>query len=268
VLFDRSALVAGDAFFAFLRSGAIDPWREAAGEQNAAVIEAAAAATGRLAGYCDVVYDGVLGPWFLEMFTLAAQRANLHYAVLLPPLEVCLARVSTRQGHGFTDRDAATQMWHDFARSDIDVRHVVSDPDSPVADVAHAIHARVTAGTIEPLTVSIVDLRPAFLRGGPAHDDPGPRPDVDPVVLGELPTMSGRDGITRQRSARRAHVRAVGRLEVLHPPASAIGGELRLTAAHPGVTGAVDLGVDVAARGRAADEHTLGAQRDDGRQTG
>lgn len=148
VLFDRSALVAGDAFFAFLRSGAIDPWREAAHEQNATVIEAAAAATGHLAGYCDVVYDGVLGPWFLEMFALAAQRENLHYAVLLPPLEVCLARVSTRLGHGFTDSDAATQMWHDFDRSGIDVRHVLSDPESPVADVARTIHARVKAGTI------------------------------------------------------------------------------------------------------------------------
>lgn len=148
VLFDRSALVSGDAFFAFLRSGAIDPWRAAAHEQNDVVIKAAAAAVGHLAGYCEVVYDGVLGPWFLDTFATAARGVDVHYAVLLPPLEVCLRRVSTRLGHGFTDTGAATQMWHDFDQSDIDVRHLLRDPEMPGPEVARDIHARVQAGSL------------------------------------------------------------------------------------------------------------------------
>ncbi len=148
LLFDRSALVAGDAFFGFLHTGAVEPWRDEAHVQNAAVIAAAAAATGRLAAYCDVVYDGVLGPWFLETFAAAAGRENFHYAVLLPPLEVCLERVSARRGHGFTDRDAAGHLWRDFDRSAIDRRHVLNDPRPLAADIARAIRDRVDLGTI------------------------------------------------------------------------------------------------------------------------
>ncbi len=72
-LLDLSAVVTGDDFFGFLRNGAVRPWLESAHEQNIAVIEAAAAASGRLAGHCDVVYDGVVGPWFLNNFLEAAR---------------------------------------------------------------------------------------------------------------------------------------------------------------------------------------------------
>jgi dephospho-CoA kinase len=61
--FDRSVLVAGDAFFGFLARGAIAPWQPAAHRQNGVVVRAAAAATGRfVAGGYNTVYDGVLGP--------------------------------------------------------------------------------------------------------------------------------------------------------------------------------------------------------------
>jgi cytidylate kinase len=63
--FDRSALVPGDDFFGFLRNGAIAPWLRRSREQNTAVVEAAAAASGRLARHCEVIYDGITGPWFL-----------------------------------------------------------------------------------------------------------------------------------------------------------------------------------------------------------
>jgi cytidylate kinase len=67
-LFDPTALVSGDEFFGFLRKGAMSPWLEEAHQQNIAVTEAAAATAGRLAGHWSVVYDGVVGPWFLEAF--------------------------------------------------------------------------------------------------------------------------------------------------------------------------------------------------------
>ena len=145
-LLDPSALVTGDDFFGFLRRGAICPWRENAHQQNTAVIEAAAAATGRLTGHCDVVYDGVVGPWFLGTFQGAARLRHLHYAVLLPPLEVCLDRVSNRQNHGFTDRDAAKHMWHDFHRADIDPRHVMNEAEKQPAEVARILAVQVETG--------------------------------------------------------------------------------------------------------------------------
>jgi cytidylate kinase len=146
-MLDSSALVAGDEFFGFLRNGAIPPWLAEAHQQNTTVVEAAAAATGRLAGQFTVVYDGVLGPWLLPAFLGAAGLQQVHYAVLLPALEVCLERVRTRVGHGFTDRAAAEHMWQEFHRADIDPRHVIDDAGQP-AEVARTIAELVEAGTI------------------------------------------------------------------------------------------------------------------------
>jgi cytidylate kinase len=81
-LLDPSALVMGDAFFGFLRNGATAPWLEEVHQQNTAVIEAAAAASGRLAGHCSVVYDGMVGPWFLPALLRASGLEHLHYAML------------------------------------------------------------------------------------------------------------------------------------------------------------------------------------------
>jgi cytidylate kinase len=143
-----SALVAGDDFFGFLRSGAVAPWLEAAHEQNTVVTEAAAAATGRLSARFDVVYDGVLGPWFLTPFMSAAGLSHLHYVVLLPPLSACLERVRTREGHGFTDREATQGMWNAFDRSTVDRRHVLSDHDIAPAAMADLIAQRVDDGSL------------------------------------------------------------------------------------------------------------------------
>lgn len=145
-LLDPSAHVRGDDFFAFLKTGAIRPWLPAAHAQNTAVVEAAAAATGRLAGYCNVVYDGVVGPWFLHSFRSAAEVKQLDYVLLLPPLDVCLARVSGRRDHGFTDLDAATHMWHSFQRAHIDPRHVLTDPDLHPIQIAQTIVEQLAAG--------------------------------------------------------------------------------------------------------------------------
>jgi hypothetical protein len=80
------------------------------------VIEAAASAAGRFAaGGYTVVYDGVLGPWFLPAFAHATGLDRLCYVVLLPSEEVCLARVAGRTGHGFTDPDATRRMHREFA---------------------------------------------------------------------------------------------------------------------------------------------------------
>ena len=147
-LYDPSALVLGDEFFGFLGRGAVPPWLSRAQAQNGAVIEAAGAASGRLAKHCHVVYDGVLGPWFLPAFIEAAGRRSLHYVTLLPPLQVCLDRVRTREDHGFTDLPAAEGMWYQFARAVLEPRHVLSYSDSTPADIADAIADRVRTGRL------------------------------------------------------------------------------------------------------------------------
>jgi energy-coupling factor transporter ATP-binding protein EcfA2 len=137
-MFEPSARVAGDEFFAFIDRGYIDPWTAAANVQNEVVIRAAAAAAGRLAdGGYTVVYDGVVGPWFIDTFGRAAGLERLHYALLLPPEQLCLHRVQSRVGHGFTDLEAARHMYAEFAGAEIDRRHLVAHCDNPESVSAH-----------------------------------------------------------------------------------------------------------------------------------
>ena len=147
--FDPSVLVEGDAFFAFLARGAIEPWLPASRRQNEIVVRAAAAATGRFAsgGYA-TVYDGVLGPWFLPDFAAQAGVGELHYVILLPQAERCVRQVATRAGHGFADEAATRQMHGEFARSAIDQRHVITDPGTTPEDVTAEVLARFRAGSL------------------------------------------------------------------------------------------------------------------------
>jgi len=152
ILVDRaepSVLVAGDAFFGFLARGAIQPWLPESNEQNETVTRAAASAAGRFAceGFA-TVYDGIVGPWFLSTFASAAGVDELSYVILLPDVERCVARVATREGHGFADVPATRKMHADFAGAHIDRRHVVCDPPGRPEDVADLIDASLRDGSL------------------------------------------------------------------------------------------------------------------------
>ena len=147
--FPRSALVRGDDFFAFVARGWVEPWLPEAHEQNEVVLSAAAAAAGRFArGGYTVVYDGVVGPWFLPLFTAATGVDSLAYVVLLPSEEACLERVAARSGHGFTDPDATRRMHREFAAADVEARHVVVDPVGPPSAIAAEILGRLPGGSL------------------------------------------------------------------------------------------------------------------------
>ena len=147
--FERSVLVAGDTFFAFLARGAIAPWLPTAHRQNEVVVRAAAAATGRfVAGGFITVYDGVLGPWFLADFAAEAALDHLHYVILLPSVERCVDQVANRVGHGFTDEEATWHMYQEFVQADIDPRHVLADLPASPTETAAEIARRVQAGTL------------------------------------------------------------------------------------------------------------------------
>jgi hypothetical protein len=147
--FPIAALVPGDAFFAFWSQGFVEPWRPESHAQNQTILAAAGAAVGAYSrGGCQVVYDGVLGPWLLPAFLAGSGLTQVHYVVLLPPLEICLNRVAGRVGHPFADPAAARQMHAEFARADVDPRHVVADGDADAASVAAHVLARVREGSV------------------------------------------------------------------------------------------------------------------------
>lgn len=150
-----SALIEGDRFFAFLARGAIEPWLPESHEQNTVVVSAAAAATGRfVAGGFTTVYDGVIGPWFLDTFGAATGLAELDYAVLMPSVDACVERVLARRGHGFRDEAAARKMHDEFVGASVAARHVFTIDSKAVADVVDQVAAAWDAGELTyPLTL-------------------------------------------------------------------------------------------------------------------
>jgi cytidylate kinase len=147
-MFHPSALVVGDDFFAFIQEGYVPAWTPEAHHQNEVVLQAAGAATGRLAaGGYTTVYDGVVGPWFLETLHAATGTERLHYVALLPPEDVSVQRVQSRARHGFTDLDAARHMHREFAGAGLDGRHVLASIGTP-AEVASTVVRLMRAGSL------------------------------------------------------------------------------------------------------------------------
>lgn len=143
-----AALVEGDEFFRFLRNGVIEPWKVEAREQNEVVvgIQATTAACYRVSGY-ETVYDGIVGPWFLDRFVEHA-GAPVDYAVLLPAIDVCLHRIGTRTDHEFRDETATRSLHHQFVAESLDGRHVFDSGAGTAQDIAEAIMARRSAGRL------------------------------------------------------------------------------------------------------------------------
>jgi predicted ABC-type ATPase len=146
---DHSVLVEGDAFFGFLASGRIDPWLPGSEDQNGAVIDAAASASGRFvsSGYT-TVYDGVIGPWFLRRFVRATGLEEIDYLILLPPVDRCVQHVGTRIGHGFTDEDATRRMWVQFHDAGVPERHVLREPVESVEEVTQWVRSAQHRGEL------------------------------------------------------------------------------------------------------------------------
>ena len=146
---EPSVLVEGDAFFAFLARGRIEPWRSESHAQNTVVTEAAARAAGRFAlGGYTTIYDGVVGPWFLPTFAAATGLDRLDYLILLPPAERCVRQVAERVGHGFTDEAATRKMHGEFATAGIDRRHVLHDPPRSLEELVDRIWHAASSGTL------------------------------------------------------------------------------------------------------------------------
>ena len=143
--------MAGDAFFGFLHTGRVEPWLPESTHQNEVVTQGAAAATGRfVAGGYTVVYDGIVGPWFLPTFAAATGLETLEYVVLMPSVEACVERVATRVGHGFTDEAATRKMHHEFSAAAVDPRHVLVDPPDRAEAVADLIVAGDFSYAVRP----------------------------------------------------------------------------------------------------------------------
>ena len=134
----RSVLVEGDAFHGFLAEGKIPPWLPESNDQNNTVIEASAAAAGAYVnGEYTTVFDGIIGPWFLDQFHEATGLDALDYVILMPDADTCRQRVKSRARASFSDLEATAKMHHEFSSAGVEDRHVIRELAGPeiVADL-------------------------------------------------------------------------------------------------------------------------------------
>ena len=169
---ERGVHLESDWFFRSIRSGFVAPWLPDAHSQNAAVMAVAADAAAAYAdaGYA-VVWDGVVGPWFLDRVArrLAARKIRVQYLVLRPRRVTALERV---RGRGDTAETSGTEAMYDqFAELGEFEPHVVSS-DAPAAQVIEACRAALVEGSLEVELDSWADDRwPVSVKAVLGWDD-------------------------------------------------------------------------------------------------
>jgi hypothetical protein len=98
-------------------------------------------------GGFSVVYDGVIGPWFLDTFITTAGLTEVDDAVLLPTVEACQQRVEARHGHGFTDLAATASMHRQFSEAELEQRHLIREQGLSPGESADLIREALSSGT-------------------------------------------------------------------------------------------------------------------------
>jgi hypothetical protein len=152
-----SACINSDWFWTTIVNGHIAPWERAADAQNRAVIRAAAAAGVRMAnaGYTTVL-DGIVGPWHFEPLRdeLAQCTAPVHYAVLRPDGDTCLARArgrlpaSPRYRDALTDDGPIRHMWEQFRELGPIEQFVIDSSGIDAEHTAVLIQERIESGDL------------------------------------------------------------------------------------------------------------------------
>lgn len=97
------------------------------------------------AGGYPTILEGIVGPWMLDLVSAEAETRDveLHYVVLRPSLETCLARATARtgdervQGHpALTDEAPIRTMWRAFAHLDGYEQHVIDTTELDLEETA------------------------------------------------------------------------------------------------------------------------------------
>jgi predicted kinase len=153
-----SACIHSDWLWTTIVNGHIPPWRPEADAQNRAMVAAAAAAAVRMANAgVSVVLDGIFGPWHFEPLTgeLAHCAVPVHYAVLRPDGDTCLARARARVRESPRHRDALTeegpirQMWDQFSELGPVERYVIDNSSGGPHTTAATVMRRMASRDLD-----------------------------------------------------------------------------------------------------------------------
>jgi predicted kinase len=157
---ERSVHLHADDFWHYIRRGRVEPYLPESHQQNQVVMDALAkAALAYAAGGYDVLCDGIVGPWFLDVFRAAAvggpgpsgrapeHSIPLHYVVLRPHLEVTERRAVGRGGDALTDLDPIRSLHGQFTGIGALERHVLDSTELTAEGTADAIRRGLADGS-------------------------------------------------------------------------------------------------------------------------
>ncbi|MBP2474508.1 chloramphenicol 3-O-phosphotransferase [Crossiella equi] len=137
-----------DDFYHFIRQGAVAPYLPEAQAQNETVMEVlAGAAFGYATGGYDVVVDGVIGPWFLDVFRKSGDGVALHYVVLRPNEAITIGRAVDRRHPGaLTEVAPIRHMYQQFKELGELEPHVVDSGHLDAEDTTTAVLHGIARG--------------------------------------------------------------------------------------------------------------------------
>lgn len=157
-----------DDFWRYIKQGGIPPYLPEAHRQNQVVLHVlVSAAFGYASGGYHVVYDGIAGPWFIDLFRAAAkeQAVALSYVILRPNPYTTLERAVGRTGDALTDREPIRSLHDQFSNLGDYETHVLDSSNLTAEATADSILEGIARGTylLDP-DDSVTDA------GGPIHN--------------------------------------------------------------------------------------------------
>lgn len=138
-----------DDFWHYVKQGWIAPYLPEADHQNEVVLRAVvAAAVAYARGGYQVVCDGVVGPWFINLFRAAAgeHAVVLRYVILRPDEDVTLARATARSGDALRDPDPIRSLHAQFSAPGGYEEHVLDSTHQSAEQTAATILESIRAG--------------------------------------------------------------------------------------------------------------------------
>ena len=150
-----------DDFWHYIRQGRIAPYLPQAHRQNQTVMDALAqAAFAYAAGGYQVICDGIVGPWFIDVFrgTAATWAIPLHYVILRPDQATTLRRAVDRGGPALTDSEPIRSLYRQFTDIGEFGRHVIDSTElSPQATMDAIRHGLAERTYLLPPAITLPD---------------------------------------------------------------------------------------------------------------
>ncbi|MFE7654227.1 AAA family ATPase [Streptomyces bottropensis] len=139
-----------DDFWRYIKQGWIAPYLPEAHEQNQVVLQVlVSAAFGYAEGGYHVTCDGIVGPWFIDLFRVTARERALplSYVILRPDQHTTLERATSRADDALTDPEPIRSLHGQFSNLGLYEAHVLDSTTLTAEATADSILQGVARGS-------------------------------------------------------------------------------------------------------------------------